>query len=106
MRLLEFQVNQQMLRKLPGSDFSGIVAGSSGYLHAKFYFTNGWEGSKKVVVFNGEDEQDYAVLLDENNECAIPSKALTGKIFEVTLYGATNGAILHTNALKVKQEVN
>lgn len=108
MRLLEFQVNQQSLRKLPGCDFSGIVAGSSGYLRAKFHFSEDWdEYPKKAANFVGEGEHGHAVPLDENNECDIPSEALTGSFFNVITFGANEQQnIIHTNEYKVKQEVN
>ena len=37
-RFLRFKVIDQTLRKHDQCDFSGIVAGSEGYLQAKFYF--------------------------------------------------------------------
>ena len=108
MRLLEFQVNQQSLRKLPGCDFSGIVAGSSGYLRAKFHFAEDWnEYPKKAANFVGEGEHAHAVPLDENNECDIPTEVLTGSFFNVTVFGTNERqTITYTKEYKVKQEVN
>ena len=43
MRTLEFEVKRQTLEKKEGSDFSGLVAGTDGYLQAKFLFKgNEW----------------------------------------------------------------
>lgn len=115
MRFLEFQVREQVLMKKPGCDFSNIVAGSSGYLRAKFYFTEDWnEYVKKAAHFIGEDGSEEAVILDENNECEIPSKVLTGKYFIVTTYGAgdiqkcgdnMDLPVVSTSSMKVKQVV-
>lgn len=109
MRLLEFQVNRQSLRKLPGCDFSNIVAGSSGYLRAKFHFSEDWdEYVKKAVEFVSEHGDNKVVLLDENNECNIPLE--TGGFFMVTVYGAgklddDQLPVVSTNSMKVKQKV-
>ena len=109
MRLLEFQVNRQTLRKLPGCDFSNIVAGSSGYLRAKFHFSEDWNDyTKKVVEFVGEHSNCDAVLLDENFECDIPVQ--NGGFFKVTVYGAGEPKddtvpVINTNSMKVKQKV-
>ena len=86
MRTLEFKVDKQDLRKQPGCDFSGIVAKSVGYLHAKFHFSEEWDGCRKVASF-WHDDGEYPVLLDENDMCVIPAEALTGKSFLVSATG-------------------
>ena len=116
MRILDFRVDHQALCKLPGSDFSKIVAGSSGYLRAKFHFSEDWdEYIKRVAHFVGEDGTEGAVPLNENNECDIPSEVLTGREFKVTMYGAgeirkdeetDKFPVIGTSTWKVKQEVN
>ena len=108
MRTLEFRADRQKLLKNPGCDFSEIVAGSTGYLRAKFYFSEEWEGTMKAASFYGEDyENEYAALLDENDECVIPSEVLTGKYFKVSVLGAKEPKyVIQTNKMKVKQEVN
>lgn len=108
-RLLVFKVDKQVLSKQPGCDFSRIVAGSSGYLRAKFYFPKEeWLPCKKVACFRvGGENGEYPVALDENCECDIPAEALVGNIFEVRVIGACplNGYRIQTNWFKVKQEV-
>lgn len=105
MRTLEFIVNKQRLLRKPDCDFSHIVAGSVGYLRAKFYFSSEWNEYKKAASFwlNGEE---HARLLDENNSCDIPHEVLTEKVFEVSITGALNGSMIPTTKIKVKQEVN
>lgn len=107
MRVLEFEVNRQRLRKQPGCDFSHIVAGSNGYLKAKFNFSSEWDGCRKVATFSGEQsEPETSVFLDENNCCEIPGEVLTGKSFDVFLVGANHEKyLIVTSRMTVAQEV-
>ena len=104
MRTLEFIVNKQRLTRKANCDFSHIVAGSVGYLRAKFYFSSDWNGCKKAASFwlNGKE---HGCLLDENDSCNIPPEVLTDKVFEVSVTGALNGSMIPTSKIKVKQEV-
>ena len=104
-RVLEFDVDKQRITKNRDCDFSHIVAGSVGYLKAKFNFRDSqWKACKKAASFwlNGEES---AVLLDESDMCLIPSEALVGEKFSVSLTIAYNGTQFTTNQTKVKQEV-
>lgn len=110
MRTLEFQVNQQQLKKKPGCDFSGIVSGTSGYLRAVFSFSEEWDGCKKVASFYDTEGNEFAVLLDDNNSCEVHEDALNGNFFEVDVTGAkkVDGQIMKitTTKMKIKQEVH
>lgn len=104
-RILEFEVNKQRLIKKRTCDFSHIVSGSVGYLKAKFYFAQGeWKGCRKAASFwvNGKES---AVLLDRSNTCLIPSEALIGDTFFVSVTGMKDDYKIATNQVKVKQEV-
>lgn len=107
-RFLEFKVNKQRLIKKEDCDFSFIVAGSAGYLRARFYFSEEWTGCNKAASF-WIDDAEYAVLLDGNNECVIPKEALSGDLFSVSVTGmsgtAGNKYRITTNKIKVRQEV-
>jgi hypothetical protein len=105
-RILEFDVNKQRLTKRRECDFSNIVAGSVGYLKAKFYFSQSeWRGCRKAASFWINDEE-HAVLLDKNNSCDIPPEALVGEKFQVSVTGLKSDYKITTNKTKVKQEVN
>ena len=104
MRVLEFVVDGQLLRKKSDCDFSHIVAGSVGYLKAVFHFSSEWAGCRKAASF-WLDDAEYAVLLDESNSCVIPEVILTGEKFHVSVVGAKSGYKITTNKIKVKQEV-
>ena len=104
-RILEFDVNAQRLTKKRSCDFSNIVAGSVGYLKAKFYFSqNEWRGCRKAASF-WVDEKETAVLLDENDTCVIPTEVLVGNLFSVSVIGVRPNYRIATNKTKVKQEV-
>jgi hypothetical protein len=91
--------------RLPGCDFSGIVAGSVGYLRAKFHFTSReWARCTKAARFWCGDKE-YAVLLDDDNSCDIPAEALKEDRFHVSVLGAKTGYRIETTKLKVRQEV-
>ena len=104
MRTLEFTVDRQKVRKKSDCDFSGLVAGSVGFLRAKFYFTPEWADCKKAASF-WVNEQEHSVLLDEEDSCKIPAEALTTERFEVSVTGAKRGYKITTNKTKVRQEV-
>lgn len=104
-RILEFEVIKQRITRRKSCDFTKIVAGSSGYLRAKFYFTQSeWRDCKKAASFWVNNEE-HAELLDENNTCLIPEAALIGDKFEVSVTGARDAYKITTNRTKVKQEV-
>lgn len=115
MRVLEFNVEYQRLIKKPECDFSNIVAGTVGYLKAKFYFyKGGWDDCVKIASFWIKDDQtgemkEYAVALDEHNECVIPKEVLAKESFWVSMLGARGGNIpdfkILTTRTKVTQEV-
>lgn len=105
-RTLEFDVEKQRLTKVRECDFSCLVAGSIGYLRAKFNFPfSGWHGCKRAASF-WVDDKEYAVLLDDDDSCVIPSEALVGDRFYVSVMGARPNYKIETNKVKVKQEVN
>lgn len=105
MRILDFIVKGQSLTKNPDCDFGNIVAGTKGYLMARFqFYGNEWNGCKKAASF-WVDDKEHAALLDENNSCVIPAEALVNDRFEVSLTGLKDGLLIKTTKVKVKQEV-
>ena len=104
MRVLDFIVKGQSLIKNPDCDFGNIVAGTRGYLSARFqFYGNEWNTCKKAASFYLED-REFAVLLDENNSCLIPNEVLVSDRFEVSLTGLNDGLLIKTTKTKVKQE--
>ena len=104
MRTLEFVVESQLIKKKTDCDFSNIVAGSIGYLKAKFHFSPEWMGCRKAASF-WVDGNEYPVLLDTFNSCVIPPEALTGDRFSVSVTGVKSDYKIKTTKTKVRQEV-
>lgn len=105
MRILEFTINKQRLLKKKNCDFTGLVAGSVGYLKAKFYFSEEWTKCGVKIVRFWLDGKEYAVKLDNSCSCDIPPEALTGDHFEVSVIGASTGYTIETSKITVKQGV-
>lgn len=105
MRMLEFTVDKQRITNHKDCDFSGIVSSSRGYLHAKFHFSSDWDECAHKVARFWKDDNEHSVILDPNNECEIPSEALTDEIFRVSVLGVAPSFRIETNRTKVRQEV-
>ena len=105
MRILEFNVEKQQLTKKSDCDFSGLVAGSMGYLKAKFYFSKEWDRCATKVASFWERNEEHAAILDADNTCLIPHEALVSGKFYVSAIGASDTYRLATNRTKVVQEV-
>ena len=103
MRILEFIASGQALKQAPACDFTGIVAGSRGYLRARFQFSREWAGCKKVAVFISKG-QEHPVPL-ELNMCEIPAEALTGSAVQVYVAGRRPGYQITTNVAAFPQTV-
>lgn len=98
MRKLMFTVNGQQLRK--ANDFSGIMAGSKGYLKCGLQLDdNDWLRAKKVMVFNDE----YAVAVNADYECRVPDEVTDAKSFKVQLIGQAGKTRMMTNPVLIEQ---
>lgn len=105
MRMLEFNVDKQQLTKTPGCDFGNLVAGSVGYLYAKFYFQEDWDKCSTKIARFWIGNQEYARCLDDNGCCEIPNEVLTMNKFGVSVIGAAPGYKIETNKIYVRQVV-
>ena len=103
MRILEFMVRRQMLSKNPVCDFTNIVPGSKGYLKARFFFSDDWEGCTKVVGFYYGNTEFPPKELSEDNTCAIPYEALENPSFDIKVFGKRKGFGISTNKITVSQ---
>ena len=105
-RILEFNVDRQRLMRKRDCDFTGLVAGSIGYLKAKFNFSEEWDNCAKVACFEDADGNPYPIEIGKDGVCNIPAEAVTGERFYVSVIGGRRGYKLSTNEIKVRQEVN
>ena len=107
MRDLIFDVTQQRLKRNDECDFSGIVAGSEGYLRVRFNFLdNSWDGCVKIVNFVAPYVEGMAVKLDDENSCMIPPEITHHEEFALALVGAKKDYKIPTNYIKIRQEVD
>ena len=94
MRILQFTVSGQSLKK--EGDFSGIVAGTNGYLQTSYNFDNDWKDCKKAAIFSRYDK-DYPVPII-NGRCEVPEEVTGCKsnikfIFPLPLVNATSSIL-------------
>lgn len=98
MRRLIFAVTGQQLTK--HGDFSGVTAGSKGYLRCRFELSDPeWLMAKKIAVFNDE----YTVAVSAEGECNVPDEVTDGKSFKVYLAGQTGKTRMVTNKVLIEQ---
>lgn len=102
MRTLEFIVNGQKLTK--NGDFSGLVAGSSGYLKLHSMFSDDWDDCVIAASFWINDEE-FPVILNEHKECMVPDDVTSQKKFQVSFSGVKSDGsyTITTNKLKIYQ---
>ncbi len=103
MRKLRFIVQGQTIKPDPSCDFTGLVAGSVGYLVAEFKLDEAWNGCRVAASFWRGKEEHAAALKD--GACVIPAEALTGQYFGVSLTGEKKDYRLVTKRVHIKQEV-
>lgn len=101
MRILKFNVVNQILECDKACNFSGIVSDSKNYLEAEFIFNNEWDGYKKIAVFvNGDKEYPTAII---NGKCKINNDALTSRSFRVYVVGKKEEEQIKTTSIRVRQ---
>lgn len=102
MRILKFIVTDQKIEKDPECDFTGIVAGTEGYLRAEFSVSGEWAGCRMAAVFSSMRKEYPQPIKD--GSCVIPAEALEWDNFGVRVIGQRDGYRITTNEVKVKQE--
>lgn len=105
MRTLEFKVRGQRLLKKRTCNFAGLVAGSVGYLRAKFEFSEEWNDCSIKIARFWIGEKEYAEVVDENNTCHIPDQVLASGTFQVSVLGACSDYKIKTNKTTIRQGV-
>lgn len=105
MRTLVFNVRGQTIHPNSLSEISGLVAGTSGYIKAKFLFSDDWNGCAKVVAFSTIDGKELTpAKLDFDNSCIVPADALEYHEFELRILGKGIGDYtIKTRPIRIKQ---
>ena len=96
MRILQFLVEQQNIRKDPGCDFSGLVSGTQGYLQAYFQYSEEWNG---CAVADGEEAVPVV-----NGVCDVPPAITRKKMWRVRVIGMKDGYKITSNRAEVQQK--
>lgn len=102
MRTLKFIIAAQAITKDPDCDFSGIVAGTEGYLQAEFSFSEEWAGCRMAAVFSSLGKEYPRPVIE--GKCVIPAEALGWDYFGVRVVGQRENYRITTDEVKVKQE--
>ena len=102
MRTLKFIIAAQAIIKDPDCDFTGIVAGTEGYLRAEFSVSQEWAGCRMAAVFSCM-RKEYPQPI-KNGSCVIPAEALEWDNFGVRVVGQRENYRITTDEVKVKQE--
>lgn len=107
MRELIFDVKQQRLTKNKDCDFGHIVAGTKGYLVAKFNLDENWDDCVVAVSYFDTEGNESGDILDKNCISYIPASVLKGEWFEIRLvaFNNSNNYMITSNKVKVEQEV-
>ena len=102
MRTLRFYVDGQRISKDSKCNFSGIVAGSKGYLDCMFSFSKDWENLAKVAVFRTADTTKYIPIV--NNRCDMPDDVTDSTRIHVSVIGKDAYTALSTSTAVVMQQ--
>lgn len=102
MRTLEFRVHGQEIAQAAGCDFDGLVRGTKGYLRARFYFDENWDGCRVAASFYDAQGNEHAAAV-VNSACMIPDEALAGGSFSVSLTGVKRGYRITAGKLTIRQ---
>ena len=100
MRTIIFNVCGQKISA--GSDVSGIVGGSFGYLQFQFGFDKSWEGCKNIAVFKSQDLK-IPVLLNEDGICSAPKEMRDKPSFWVYAVGVKPGLRIESEGYLIVQ---
>ena len=103
MRYLNFIIDGQIIKKDPDCDFSNIVPGTTGYLIARFTFSEEWDNTVKVAAFWRNGHECPPQILKDGHSCVIPSEALTSRRFTISVLGKNEKIKLTTNKVEVVQ---
>lgn len=105
MKNLKFIVDGQAIGPDPSCDFSGIVAGTKGYLQAEFLFDKEWDGTAKVAEFCRYNNSGPAVpVIVKGNTCMVPEEVLGCRYWSVRVFGKRKDFRIVTNKYTVRQE--
>ena len=105
MRTLRFIVDDQIIKQDPNCDFTNLVPGTEGYLHAYFSFSPAWNNCLKVAAFHSPMGKEYPPqVLKDGHMCVIPAEALKFRKFCIKIIGKKDGYRINTNTITITQD--
>lgn len=103
MRMLQFIVDGQNLKKDPACNFLNLIRGSKGYLKCKFQLSDEWKKLRIIATFWRYDKEMAAIWVTDG-ACGIPDEVAELKNFKIVLTGVKGNKLIKTNAVKISQE--
>ena len=104
MRTLRFIVTGDKLSLDTTCNSEGLFPKRNPEVAAEFSFSPEWESRAKVVAFWSILDKEYEPqVLNDQNVCQIPEKALENPAFKVQILGKQRGRTFKTNKLTVYQ---
>lgn len=100
MRYLDFKAEGQSLVKI--GDHENLVAGTEGYLYARFNFSEEWAGTKKIVTMEWNGCTQFVPLVS-GNSFQIPAECLKYNRIYLCVEGRKGGYRIKTNKAVISQ---
>lgn len=104
MRILEYFVNGNEIKKIPRNNYSGLIPKSKESVKLKFTFSSEWDNTAKVVEFVTRDGKECEPQILINNVCMIPEQALNEYIFYIRVLGKSKDDLLTTEKMTICQD--
>lgn len=102
MRELDFIVNGQTLMKDPLCDFTGLVAGTKGYLKLYFEFSPAWKNYKKAVRVKADSTVSYIPI--ENGYANLDDFSAAHTRLTISVKGVDGDKVLTTDSVVISQK--
>lgn len=96
MEIIRIKVDRQQIQV---EQPQHLVAGTINYLQMSFTFGTGWDGYKKVAVFDA----DYPVPIIDGR-CMVPNEIAKRKTFSVRVVGQKENMRIRTDFAVIKQK--
>ena len=104
MRTLKFIVDGDQVTRDPNCGFDGLFPARNQQIQAEFSFSPEWKSRAKVAAFWSILDKEYEPqILNDENVCQIPEKALMNPAFKVQILGKYRGQTFQTNKFTVYQ---
>lgn len=101
MRVLQFILDKDGLRKKEGCDFSNIPKGTTNFIKLQFLCSYEFQNEAKACMIESISQGEYVPVV--NNECIIPDKFAISSEIEIQVITKVNNVLFKTNKVKIRQ---